>query len=285
MKNNFEALRDMAAFTEDMFNRIIAFQEQEHAAWNTALPFAQRIQGLPLHNLIFSNPDRDPQKFGPTVAPYYPLREEIQKFAWYAKQVAARPMLCDLFPGNGFIGSLIGHEGIRVTGLQHPELKPNQIQIFCDETCFAYSEQPLSLQQFDAVLVSWPPSGVNPSSLLAELQAKLLIYVYTDHVEEASGLRQTGSRDMLDALQNDYREIDAWEVERPKDLLHEIWPDMTPSIEEVRKVRIFAHNSLDQLEPPRSLPPAQPYDWEKDLQMALLALQAKRQVQARGFPI
>lgn len=281
---NYEPLREMGSFTEEMFNRIIAFQEKEHPAWNQALPFDRRIEGLPLHNLIFSNPDRDPEKFGATVAAYYPLREEMQKFACYIKQLAAQPRVCDLFPGNGFIGSLLGREGVQVLGLQHAEIKPNQIESLYDEGCFSYSQQPLSEQKFDAALVSWPPSGVNPSALLAELQARLIIYVYTDHTDPSSGLRQTGSGDMLQALAPDYREIDSWEVERPKNLLHEVWPDMTPSIEEVRKVKIFAHQSVEQIQTPPALPLAEPYAWEQDLQMALLALQAKREVQARGFP-
>jgi hypothetical protein len=209
----------------------------------------------------------------------------MQKFAYYARQVAEQPVVCDLFPGNGFIGSLLAREGVNTVGLRHPELKPNQIESFHDKECFSYSDQALSVQHFDAVLVSWPPSGVNPSPLLAELNTKLLMYIYTDHVDDASGLRQTGTTDLLDALQEDYREIDAWQVQRPKDLLHEIWPDMTPSIEEIRQVRVFAHSSLPTLEPAHSLPPTQPYDWEKDLHMALLAMQAKREIEARGFPL
>lgn len=281
---NFEPLREMSTFTEDMFNRIITFQEKEHPAWNTTLAFEQRIKELPLHNLIFSNPDRDPEKSGPTVAPFYPLREEIQKIAHYVQQVAEQPILCDLFPGNGFIGSLIGREEIQVVGLNHPEINPNQIESFYDNDCFAFSEQPLSQQQFDAALISWPPSGVNPSTLLTDLQAKLLIYIFTDHVNESSGQRQTGTEDMLSALEEDYREIDAWNINRPKDLLHEIWPDMTPSIEETRKIRIYLQKSATPIMPIDNLPPCQAYDWEKDLHMALLAMQAKQEIEGRGFP-
>lgn len=282
--NRFEALHNMGAFTEGMFNRIIAFQEREHPAWNPLLAFAYRIQDLPLHNLIFSNPDRDPKKCGPTVAAYYPLREEMRKIAHYARQVAAQPLLCDLYPGNGFIGSLIGREGVRVVGLRQTQGKPNQIESFYDADCYTWSEQGVSQLHPDAVLVSWPPSGANPSPELAALGVKLLVYIYTDHVDPASGLRQTGSADLLAALAADYREIDAWQVERPKDLLHEIWPDLTPSIEELRQVRVYAHRSVPQIEAVRSLSPAQPYDWERELEMALLALQAKREVRARGFP-
>jgi hypothetical protein len=281
---DFEPLREMAPFTEDMFNRIIAFQEKEHPAWNAALPFAERIRGLPLHNLVFSNPDRDPARFGPTVAAYYPLREEMQKIAHYTRQIAGQPVICELFPGNGFIGSLLGREGPEVIGLQRTDIKPNQIEHFFDADCFCYHHGKLEELRFDAALVSWPPVGDNPTPALLTHAPALLIYVYTEHVDESSGARQTGSDDMLTDLDADYQEIDTWTVERPKDVLHAIWPDMTPSLEEVRQVRIYARRSLDDISLAPALPSISPYDWEQDLHMALLALQAKREVQARGFP-
>ena len=108
----YEKLRDMEFFSEDMFNRIIEFQERLHPAWNSALPFAERIKGLPLHALVFSNPDRDPAKCGPTIAPFYPLRGEIRQMVHCARQVADVPIVCDLHAGNGFIGSLLAREGV-----------------------------------------------------------------------------------------------------------------------------------------------------------------------------
>jgi len=284
--NDFEPLREMGAFTEDMFNRIIAFQEKEHPAWKTDLPFEQRIAGLPLHNLIFSNPDRDPATSGPTVAAFYPLREELQKIAHYAAHyVTGRtPVLCDLFPGNGFVGSLLGREGLDVIGCTRDDQKPSQIEAFFDDQCFRYSDTVLADLAFDAALVSWPPAGANPTPALLACQPKLIVYIYTEHQDESTTAPQTGSAEMFDGLDEYYRELDSWTVQRPKDLLHEIWPDMTPSIEEARQVRVFVDRSLPEITIPQALPPAQAYDWEKDLHMALLALQAKQQLQARGFP-
>lgn len=290
---NFEPLRDMEAFTKDMFNRVIDFQEKEHYAWNANLAFGARIKDLPLHNLIFSNPDRDPAKYSATVAPYYPLREEIQKIAFYVAQLAKNPVLCDLYPGNGFIGSLLGREmathsstAEKVIGLTNTpaEMKPNQIESFFDADHFTYSATPFNELNCDAALVSWPPTDSNPSTQLVQRQTPLIIYIFTEHVDEKTKQHQTGSDAMLSALVNDYRLIDSWDVVRPKDILHDIWPDMTPSIEETRHVHIYAHNTVDELQPAKTLPPTQCYDWEKDLQMALLALQAKQEVQSRGFP-
>jgi hypothetical protein len=284
MPNKYEPLRNMESFTEDMFNRIIDFQEKTHHAWNTNLSFDARIKNLPLHNLIFSNPDRDPTKFSATVAAFYPLREEMQKIAFYAKQLADKPVACDLYPGNGFIGSLLGREGVDVVGQQSADSTPNQIEAFFDAEHFRYNNGPLEQLQFDAALVAWPPTGSNPSETLAARKTKMIVYVFTDHVDPNTQQRQTGSDAMLSTLNKDYRLLDSWDVIRPENILHEIWPDMTPSIEEIRYVHIYLHNSVDDLQPAQGLPPVQGYDWEKDLQMALLALEAKQEVQSRGFP-
>jgi hypothetical protein len=284
MPNKYEPLRNMESFTEDMFNHIIAFQEKTHYAWNNNLSFDARIKNLPLHNLIFSNPDRDPTKFSATVAPFYPLREEMQKIAFYAKQLADKPVVCDLYPGNGFIGSLLGREGVDVVGQQTQDSMPNQIESFFDAEHFRYSNEPLAQLQFDAALVAWPPSDSNPSETLAARKTKMIVYVFTDHVDPNTQQRQTGSEAMLSTLNEDYRLLDNWDVVRPTNILHEIWPDMTPSIEETRHVHIYLHNSVEDLQPAQALPPMQGYDWEKDLHMALLALEAKQEVQSRGFP-
>jgi hypothetical protein len=65
----FAALKDMESFTDAMFNRIVAFQEKIHPAWNSERSFDDRIKDLPLHALVFSNPDRDPAQFAHTIAP------------------------------------------------------------------------------------------------------------------------------------------------------------------------------------------------------------------------
>lgn len=284
MPSKYEPLRNMESFTEDMFNRIIDFQEKTHHAWNTNLSFDARIKGLPLHNLIFSNPDRDPAKYSATVASFYPLREEMQKIAFYVQQLADNPIVCDLYPGNGFIGSLLGREGIEVFGHQTEDSTPNQIESFFDAEHFRYHNEAFEQLQFDAALIAWPPSDSNPSEALAGRKTKMLIYVFTDHVDPATEKRQTGSDAMLSTLEKDFRLLDSWDVVRPQNILHDVWPDMTPSIEETRLVHIYLHNSVEDLQPTQGLPPVQAYDWEKDLQMALLALDAKREVQSRGFP-
>ena len=158
LTDKFAPLKNMESFTNEMFNRIISFQEKEHPAWNDALDFDARITGLPLHNLIFSNPDRDPKLFGPTVAAYYPLREEIQKLAAYARQLSASPRVYDWFPGNGFIGSLLAREGLSVLGVKDNNVKDNQIASFYDKGCYQFCQRNDLDDHCEVILASWMPS-------------------------------------------------------------------------------------------------------------------------------
>jgi hypothetical protein len=289
IEKEFEALRHMESFTEDMFNRIIAFQEKQHPAWNPALPFNERIKGLPLHYLIFSNADRDPAKFGPTVTNYYPMRQEMQKLAYYIQQSTENARVCDLYCGNGFIGSLLARElpqgNIPVTGLRAYNAKANQIDSFFDADCYQFSDANLDACECDVVFTSWIPAGINPTAAIVAKQPKLIIYVYTKHKHPETGERQSGTDDMFDDLDEAYQLIQQWSITRPENLFHEIWPDLTPNIEETRYTRIYASKQLPEIKPPKSLPQATPYDWEQELTMAQLALKAKQAIQARGFMV
>jgi len=284
LADKFAPLKNMEQFTSDMFNRIIAFQEKDHPAWNDSLEFSARIKDLPLHNLIFSNPDRDPNLNGPTIATYYPLREEMQKLAQYAKQISSQPMAYDWYPGNGFIGSLLAQEGLSVTGIKNNTIKDNQITSFFDKNCYQFTDRTNISESCDLVLASWMPPQANPTHEILKLNPRLIAYIYTEHVDQSSGQRQTGTDDMFDVLDEDYVLVDAWSVHRPQNLLHEIWPDMTPSIEETRITRVYAtkDTGIKKIE---SIEPDSPYDWEQDLQIALLALEAKQQLQSRGMNI
>lgn len=284
LSDRFAPLKNMEQFTDEMFNRIISFQEKEHSAWNSNLQFSQRIAGLPLHYLVFSNPDRDPDQFGPTVAPYYPLREEMQKIAAYAKQVSAEPRGVDWYPGNGFTGSLIAREGVAMSGIRNNVIKQNQISSFFDAECYSFIESNEVQPNCELVFASWIPSEANPTPAILELSPALIVYVYTDHVNENTGQRQTGSNAIFDALADNYYLLDSWTVHRPKDLLHDPWPDLTPSIEENRITKIYA-SSKYKLDRITRIEPAPVYDWEKELQMALLTIEAKQDLRSRGIRV
>lgn len=285
MPEQFEPLRQMESFTEEMFNRIISFQEKQHPAWNDNLSFAERIKNLPLHYLIFSNADRDPAKFAPTVADYYPLRNEMQKLAYYIKQSSASPKVCDMYCGNGFIGSLLAREGVPVLGLPSYTHKPNQIASFYDKDCYHFSESTVANAMCNVVLASWIPPGINPTVEITATNPKLIIYIYTNHTNPETGVRQTGTDDMFDKLAKQYKLIDEWTVIRPENLFHDIWPDLTPNIEEQRITRIYANECCHDIQLADKMRSVEPYDWEQELKLAQLALEAKQHIRARGFHV
>lgn len=271
----------MQQFTEDMFNRIIDFQEKKHPVWNLNASFNDRITGLPLHYFIFSNYDRDPSKFGPTLAHYYPLSEEMRKLAYFTK-CAAVTQIVDYYPGNGLIGSLLARAAkLKTQGLAYHNAKPAQIPTLFDPDYYSLLDQAEPFKPADnaAYFVSWVPSGENPFPDIVEQHPALIIYVGTEHINSETGERQVGVDNMLDALQQQYSLWDSWEVLRAENVLQKIWPDMTGNIEEVRQVKVFARNDLIAPAPfPVSFSApfsanqeSDIYPWEQDLQMAELA--------------
>ncbi len=281
---SFEKLRDMDTFTDAMFNRIVAFQERKHPAWDQSLPFDERIRDLPLHYLIFSNADRDPARYRQTVAPYYPLSDEIRRIAGYVRLVADAAVVADMHGGNGFIGSLIGREGAKVIGVRDPSAKPNQIEDFYDPACYAVRQTTIAGIDFafDVAFSSWMPAGVNQTPDIVKHRPKLIVFVFTDHVDN-DGKPQTGVPAAFTHLPEQYRMIEEWSITRPRNILHDIWPDLTPSLEEIRHTRIYADAPYHAICLPDEQSPGGSYDWESELEMALLALQAKHSLRATGL--
>ncbi|HFE37705.1 MAG TPA: hypothetical protein ENK06_04685 [Gammaproteobacteria bacterium] len=285
---SFNILREMEPFTQRLFNEIIGFQERDHPAWDESQAFEKRIANLPLHYLIFSNADRNPETHGPTVAHYYPLQKEMQTITDYAKQVADKPVVLDVHARNGFIGSLLAREGLDVIGLRDGKEKPNQIENFYDKTCYRMENRCLSDIDFpvDVLFSSWMPSTVDITEDVVRLNPKLVVYVFTKHINEYSGERQTGtSQSFGEKLPASYKIVDEWEVTRIENLLNEIWPDLSPNIEEKRFVRIYANTGFHDIKINDNRPPAKGYDWEKELLMAETAHEAKKTMKERGFPI
>jgi hypothetical protein len=282
---HFEILRKMDTFSEDMFNRIIAFQERQHPAWKSEMPFAERIKGLPLHYLVFSNPDRDPAKMGPTVSPIIPLRDELRRIAAYARRVSDAPVICDLHAGNGFIGSLLAREGIKVIGVRDPNAKPNQIKNFHDGDCYELREQAIESIDFpfDVAFSCWMPAGKNYTPEILRHQPKLIVFIHTTHARPETGEPQTGVPEAFVNLPERYQLLHEWGMTRPKDLFNSIWPDLTPSIEETRYVKVYADRDYHDIDVPDELPAAEPYDWEEEFEMALLARQAMDHLKAQGL--
>jgi hypothetical protein len=287
MPERFSKLRDMESFTDGLMDRLFAFQEKRHPAWDESQPFTTRMANLSLHNLIFSNPDRDPQQFGPTIAHYYPLREENRALVHYIRHVAEDAQVLDLHARNGFIGTLLAHEGAKVVGLRDPAEKPNQIANFYDPAVYELRDGSVADVDFpvDVVLSAWMPMGKNFTPEILKLKPKMIIYIYTEHTNEYSGERQTGTNEAFDNLPANYRIVDEWSIARPANLLQEAWPDLSPSLEETRVVRIYADESVADIPQYEITEPVQPYDWEAELEMALLAMEAKQELRARGIAV
>jgi len=285
---NFEILRNMEAFTQKMFNGIIGFQERDHPAWDDSKSFQERIKDIPLHYLMFSNADRNPETHGPTIAHYYPLNFEMAKIAAFAKAVSENPVVCDAHARNGFVGSLLAQQDLKVTGMRDPEEKPNQIENLFDKENYQLKSGTLADVDFpvDVLFSSWMPAGLNINDEIIRINPKLLVFVFTKHINEYSKERQTGTDDSFgEKLPEQFQLIEEWSVTRPKDLLHEVWPDLSPNIEETRFVRIYANQGFHDISVDENSLQLKPYDWENDLLMADTALQAKNQMRDRGFPV
>lgn len=285
---NFEILRNMESFTQKMFNNIIGFQERDHPAWDESRPFEERIKAIPLHYLVFSNADRNPETHGPTICHYYPLHYEMAKIAAYAKRVSDQPVILDAHARNGFVGSLLAQEDVNVIGMRDPEEKPNQIENFYDADKYQIREGTIKDVDFpvDVVFSSWMPREADISNDIIRLNPKLVIYIHTNHINEHDGKPQTGTPISFgDGLPANFQLIEEWAVTRQKDLFHEVWPDLTGNIEETRYVKIFANEPHHQLLINDEELNVSGYDWEEDLLMAETAITAKNQMKQRGFPV
>lgn len=286
---NFEKLKNMETFTTELFDQIVSFQEKEHPAWDNSLSFDQRIKNLPLHSLIFSNPDRDPALFGPTIAFYHPLHGEMHALAHYALQVAEHPIVCDVHGGNGFIATLFAKDldgtGAQVFALQDDKQKPNQIESFYDPQLVERLNVSITAldRPFDVALSSWMPAEQNYTPDIVQHQPKLIIFIYTEHQHEKTGGRQTGTQEAYENLPENYKLIDEWDITRPQDLFHSSWPDLTPNMEEVRKVKVYAAAPYHDIKLYDNVNSVEPYYWETELDMALTAIEARSFLHKKGI--
>jgi len=285
---NFEILREMESFTQKMFNNIIGFQEKDHDAWRIEKSFTDRIKELPLHYLIFSNADRDPDTHGPTVAHYYPLRWEMQTLARFSKIVAKKPVVFDIHARNGFIGSLLGREGVKVVGFRDPGLKPNQISDFYDANNYELRDVPTSDNSLvaDVVFSSWMPSGEDYTDRIQALSPSLIIYTFSNHRHDETQQRQCGTNESFgENLSENYQLVDEWTVKRRENLLHDIWPDLSQNPEEIRTTRIYARKEFDKsLFKRQEECRGEAYPWEKELLMTETAHAARQYMAKHGFP-
>lgn len=284
---NFQILRNMESFTQKMFNNIIGFQERDHPAWDESRPFTERIKNIPLHYLVFSNADRNPEKQGPTISHYYPLQFEMAKIAAFSKLVNKNPVILDIHARNGFVGSLLANEGVKVIGMRSPQEKTNQIENFYDPKKYELRSGTIKEVDFpvDIIFSSWMPSGENITNDIVRLNPKLVVYIHTSHENIHDRQPQTGTPNSFGSeLPASYQLIEEWAVTRPENLFNDIWPDLTGNIEETRYVKIFANEPFHSIFVDDEAIDVPGYDWEEDLLMAETAHAAKQQMNRGGFP-
>jgi len=205
----------------------------------------------------------------------------MRRIAAYVRQVAPAPVVCDLHAGNGFVGSLLAREGLKVIGVRDPGAKLNQIKDFYDRDSYELRERAIDFP-FDVAFSCWMPAGKNFTPEILKHKPKLIVFIHSKHLNPQTGEPQTGTPESYTDLPERYQLIHEWGMTRPKDLFHAVWPDLTPSIEETRFVKVYAAEGHHHIEVPDELPPAAPYDWEYELEMALLARQAMEHLKAQG---
>ena len=113
----------------------------------------------------------------------------------------------------------------------------------------------------------------------------MVIFVFTEHANEYNGLWQTGCKEAFSELPEGYKVVDEWSITRPENLLHEAWPDLTASLEEVRHVRIVADQPYHDISLYAPETMATPYDWEEELELALLSIEAKNHLRSQGVAV
>ena len=170
-------------------------------------------------------------------------------------------------------------------GVREPASKPYQIKDFYDRERYELRELPLDEIDFsfDVAFSCWMPAGKNYTPQILKLQPKLIVFIHTQHISEESGQPQTGVAEAFTNLPERYQLIHEWGMTRPKDLFHDVWPDLTPSIEETRYVKVYADRDFHHIDVEDDQPSADPYDWEQELEMALLARQAMEHLRAQGM--
>ena len=239
------------AYISEMVNRIIAFQNHKHPAWDDSIPFRLRIERLPLYTLEFNNPDRNCLEFGPTISHYAPRKTELRAIALMCKSVGHDPQILDIGCGNGFLGSLLAGEGVRVTGIDDLSWRPPQISRFYDREIYEFIT-PLSFdnykKDFDVAFCSWMVPGTNlTNEFSASLRnPSLIIHIFSKHVQN-DGRQETGLKEGF-ICPSGYHVVGEWKSETPGDFFSGICPRLGSKPRKVRYVEIWRRKDIGPIE-------------------------------------
>ena len=249
----------------EMINCIIAFQKHEHPAWNDSIPFHLRIEGLPLYALEFNNPDRNPLEFGPTISHFSPRKSEMRALALMCKNIGTDPQILDIGCGNGFLGSLLAREGVRVTGIDNLSWRPPQIPKFYDQDCYELIA-PLSFENFkknfDVAFCSWMVPGINLTKEIIARNPSLIIHVFSNHIQN-DAIQETGLKEAF-ICPVGYHIVGGWKAETPGDFFSGIDQRLSSKPTKVRYVEIWRREDAEPIEFLHPLQFNDNYHWDKE---------------------
>ncbi len=229
----------------EMLKSIIAFQKHKHPAWDDSIPFHSRIERLPLYSLEFNNPDRNSLEFGPTISHFPPRKSEMRAIALMCNNIGPDAQILDIGCGNGFLGSLLAREGLRVTGIDDLSWKPPQIPKFYDQDCYEFIT-PLSFKNFrkdfDVAFCSWMIPGINLTKEIIARNPSLIIHFYSKHIQN-DGCQETGLKEAF-ICPAGYQIVGGWKAETPGDFFSGIDKQLSSKPTKVRYVEIWRREDV-----------------------------------------
>jgi hypothetical protein len=234
-------------FLRNFLERVVAFQEHRLRAWDESATFYDRIADLPLYALEFNNCDRNPKKHGPTIAHYSPARREVRALVKLCNKLGPDITVVDVGCGNGFVGSLLAREGVRVIGIDDLSWNAPQIASFYDPEVYEL-KAPCCFDEYsgpcDVALCSWQVPGVNLTEQILSRHPRLVIHIYSPDLQ-SDGTPTTGSKAAYQ-IPSDYRRIGQWGVVSPPNFFHGIDARYTRNGRTTRVVECWARDDMPE---------------------------------------
>lgn len=246
-----------------MRDRVALFQQHCHPVWNSNAPFDSRITRLPLYALEFNNYDRDKQRNGPTIAHYSPARRELVAIASMCQSLGPDVTVLDIGCGNGFIGSLLAREAVRVIGIDDLSWKPPQIRELYDSNAYEL-RVPCSLSDFrdtfQVALCSWMVPDANLTTEILARGPALVIHIFSLDCS-ADGLAITGSNEAY-RCQSPYVVLGRWGVVTPGDYFAALDCSFSANNRKLRVVEVWKRKDAPDVSFPELNVVDEEYDWE-----------------------
>ncbi len=231
---------------------IISFQIKIHPAWNENNSFLERIRELPLYFLEFNHNSRIDEVHSVTVTHYVPHRIELITLSKIINSIGNNVHVCDIGCGNGFIGSLLGREGVSIFGIDDHSYKQPQISRFIDKQHYSITEKTLDSEdvQFDVAFCGWmsPYTNLTPSILLKE--PKLIIHIYSPD-RQKDGSLITGTTEAYQCPDN-YSRLIEWSSVLPENYFLPLGSitdlqGLTPNPRKDRRVLLYIRNDIKNI--------------------------------------